>query len=155
MSFSYWRCMDNIVVHLSYTYNIPYKSLTSFIKIVQIDMIVIFFKFIIKIFHYYMFTHPWYLLNLTSQNLYQKMQMSFVIMNAIWKSFLKKPHEIHMWMKTLLEIFKKCLLSTKFLRCKKKFHLKGLLKIRSNFSLSKIHNYHSRTKVKVWKKKIS
>jgi hypothetical protein len=32
--------MDNIVVHLSYTCNIPYKSLTSFIKIVQIDMIV-------------------------------------------------------------------------------------------------------------------
>jgi hypothetical protein len=44
--------MDNIMVHLNCTYNIPYKSLTSFIKIVQIDMIVTFKIFIIKIFDY-------------------------------------------------------------------------------------------------------
>jgi hypothetical protein len=49
----------------------------------------------------------------------------------------------------LVRDFQKMFIKYKNFEIQKKVPLKGLLKIRSNFNLSKIHNYHSRTKVKV------
>jgi len=81
-----------------------------------------------------MFTHLWNLLNL-GQNLYYKMLM-FLLWWMQLGNLKKKTCKVHM-NENLIKIFK-----TLFIWGKKKSILKGLLKIKSNFNISKIHNNH-------------
>jgi hypothetical protein len=82
-------------------------------------------------------------------NLYQKMLMSFVMVNASWKSE-KENQKVHM-NEAQLENLKTCSLGKEIWKIIQYIYFKKIkLGIRSNFNPSKVHNYHM---VKVfWKK---
>ncbi len=67
------------------------------------------------------------------------------------ENFIKKTHKVHM-NKIQLKDFKNMFIRHKNLRNKKKTFSNKLLKIKFNFDLSKLHNYHL---IKVLKKKNS
>jgi hypothetical protein len=72
--------------------------------------------------------------------------MTFVMVNVIWR-FKKKTHKVHMNVGQHKD-FKNMFIGPNFFEKQKISISKIRLKIKSNFGLSKIHNYHL---VKVFK----